>query len=123
MRPQAVAGALVAIGAILAYAVGFTVSGISIHTVGVIIMLVGAIALGILLVRPVAASRRPVQPRHRRNTPDPSADGVYPQDPVRGAPPLTATRISADGYTAAERRNGQPLDGEEGYRRPGTPAH
>jgi len=125
MRPQGVAGALVvvAIGAILTYTVSFTISGISIHTVGVIIMLFGAIGLGILLVRSVATSRRPVKPRQRQNMPDPSADGVYRQDPVRGAPPLAATRTSADAYTAAEQWAGQPLNGEEGYRRPETPRH
>jgi high-affinity Fe2+/Pb2+ permease len=60
MRPQGVVGALVAIavGAILTYAVTFTVSGISIHTVGVIIMLAGVAALAILLVRAASASRR-----------------------------------------------------------------
>lgn len=36
---------LIAVGAILAFAVNATVSGISIHTIGYILMIVGAIGL------------------------------------------------------------------------------
>lgn len=36
---------LIAVGAILAFAVNTTVSGISIHTIGYILMIVGAIGL------------------------------------------------------------------------------
>src|SRR5581483_8811175 len=60
MRPQGAAGALaaIAVGATLTYAVSFTISGISIHTVGVIIMLAGVAALAILLVRALSELRR-----------------------------------------------------------------
>lgn len=47
---------LIAVGAILAFAVSATVSGISISTVGVILMVVGA--LGILLELVLWAPRR-----------------------------------------------------------------
>lgn len=125
MRPQGAGGALaaIAVGAILTYAVSFTISGVSIRTAGVIIMIVGAVALGILLVRFVSGSRHPGRPRHPQNTPGPSADGVYRQQPVRGAPPIAATQISTGIYTVPEQRANQPLDGEEGYRAPGTLRH
>lgn len=60
MRPPGVTGALVAItvGAILTFAVTFTISGISIHTVGLIITLAGLTALAIRLVRSVTGLRR-----------------------------------------------------------------
>ncbi len=41
---------LVAVGAILTWAVNATVSGLNIHTVGVILMVVGAIGLVLSLV-------------------------------------------------------------------------
>jgi hypothetical protein len=123
VRPQGVAGALfaVAIGAILTYAVSFTVSGVSIHTVGVIIMAVGAVALAILLVRSMTTSRRPVESRRPLAEPGPSADRVYRQDPVHGAPPVAATRISTEVYTAPEQRADQPLYSREAYPGSGTP--
>lgn len=60
MRPPGVTGALVAItvGAILTFAVTFTISGISIHTVGLIITLAGLTALAIRLARSVTGLRR-----------------------------------------------------------------
>lgn len=122
MRPQGLTAALVAvaIGAILTYAVSFTVSGLNIHTVGVIIMAVGAVALAILLARSVATSRRRPASRRPQNTPGPRADGAYRQDPVHGTPPVTATR-SADINTAPEQSADQPLYSEEAYRRSRTP--
>jgi hypothetical protein len=111
MRPQGVVGALAAItvGAILTYAVSFTASGINIHTVGVIIMLAGAAALVILLVRAVGGRRGP------------SSDGGYPQDPLRGAPPVAATRIPTDVYGPPARQAEEPLPNAGLYRTHGTP--
>ena len=59
-RPPGVTGALVAItvGAILTFAVTFTISGISIHTLGLIITLGGLTALAIRLARAVTGLRR-----------------------------------------------------------------
>jgi hypothetical protein len=106
MRPQGVVGALVAIaiGAILTYAVSFTMSGISIHTVGVIIMIVGVVALAILLVRAVTG------PRGRAPfVQSPSPEANYPQDLQRGTPPVAVTRVSTDVYgTAEQRQAGEP---------------
>jgi hypothetical protein len=97
MRPQGTAGALlaIAVGATLTYAVSFTISGISIHTAGVIIMLAGVAALAIRLVRAVSALRR--QDRHRpTTTQNPSADTSDWQDPRQAAPQATATRARTD---------------------------
>jgi hypothetical protein len=100
MRPQGAAGALVAIaaGAILRYAVSFTFSGINIHIVGVIIMLVGAVALAILLIRAVSGSRRRSLPVPVQT--GPSADGSYPQPGQRAVQSPRDTEV---------------------YRTPGTP--
>ena len=105
MRPQGTAGALVAIavGATLTYAVSFTISGISIHTVGVIIMLAGVAALAILLVRALSELRRRDQ-RRPTTTPGPSADTSVWQDPRLAAPQARATRASTDVYAAPELR-------------------
>jgi hypothetical protein len=46
---------LIAVGAILRYAVTASVSGISIHTVGLILMIVGAVGLVISLFYMVSA--------------------------------------------------------------------
>jgi len=46
---------LIAVGAILRYAVTASVSGISIHTVGLILMIVGAVGLVISLLYIVSA--------------------------------------------------------------------
>ncbi|MBS2965873.1 hypothetical protein KGA66_22685 [Actinocrinis puniceicyclus] len=60
MRPQGVTGALVAItvGAILTYTVSFTIYGISIHTVGLIITSAGMVALAIHLARSLSTLRK-----------------------------------------------------------------
>jgi len=105
MRPQGAAGALaaIAVGATLTYAVSFTISGISIHTVGVIIMLAGVAALAILLVRALSELRR----RDRRRpttTQRPSADTGVWHDPRLAAPQASATRASTDDYAAPEPR-------------------
>ena len=109
MRPQGVVGALVAIavGAILTYAVTFTISGISIHTVGVIVMIAGAAALVILLVRAMGGMQRRSQarqaplPQSPTSSLNPSAD-MYRQDPFRQTPPVAVTRVSTDVYGAPE---------------------
>ena len=124
MRPQGVAGALVAIavGAILTYAVKFTMSGISIHTVGVIIMLAGVVALAILLVRALSGPRRRNESLQAPITQSSSTDTSYRQDPQRGAPPAGVTRVSTDVYAAPEqRRPDVPLNSADGYRASRTP--
>ncbi len=122
MRPQGVVGALVAIavGAILTYAVSFTMSGINIHVVGVIIMLAGVAALAILLVRSVSGLRRrdvPSQP--------PAVPGLqagYRQDSAgRDAPPLATTRIATEVYTVPDPRSDQRRSYPEPPREPRTP--
>jgi hypothetical protein len=54
---------LIAVGAILRYAVTATASGISIHTVGLILMIAGAIGLVISLFY-MASARRGVVREH-----------------------------------------------------------
>lgn len=49
---------LIALGAILKYAVTFTVAGISIQTVGLILMIVGVVGLVASLLYPLADRRR-----------------------------------------------------------------
>lgn len=53
---------LIAIGAILLWAVTATVAGVSINTIGVILIVVGAIGL---LVGLIASARRPSDPAVR----------------------------------------------------------
>jgi hypothetical protein len=50
--------ALIAIGAILRFAVDFEITGIQIHTVGLILMIVGILGLAIGLVMMIAGNRR-----------------------------------------------------------------
>jgi uncharacterized protein DUF6458 len=58
---------LIAVGAILRYAVDFTITGVEIHTVGLILMIVGIIGLVIsLAVTFMADGRRDVDPPTRR---------------------------------------------------------
>ena len=109
MRPQGVGGALfaIAVGAILTYAVKFTVSGVSIHTVGVIIMLAGVVALVILLVRSASRSRR--QDSAHLAPPEPvlGPDPSYLRDSLGGGPQVAATHVSTEVYEAP----GQQADG------------
>ena len=49
---------LIAVGAILRYAVTASVSGVSIHTVGLILMIVGAVGLVISLFYMITARSR-----------------------------------------------------------------
>jgi hypothetical protein len=55
--------ALIAIGAILRFAVDFEITGIQIHTVGLILMIVGILGLAIGLVMMLAGTRRRPDPR------------------------------------------------------------
>ncbi|HEV3169923.1 MAG TPA: hypothetical protein VGZ32_06270 [Actinocrinis sp.] len=123
MRPQGAVGALVAIavGAILTYAVSFTISGISIHTVGVIIMVVGMVALVILLIRTATASRRRDESRRSVIAPGPGVEMGYPQDSVRGTAPVAATRISTEVYGSPGQPAGQPPQDPQAYRAPRAP--
>ena len=61
VRPARIAAILVAIaaGAMLTFAVDFSVSGVSVHPVGAIIMLAGAAALAVVLIRAPSGRRRP----------------------------------------------------------------
>ncbi len=54
---------LIAVGAVLAFATTFTVSGVSIHAIGVILIIVGAIGLAFSLL--YVASLPPFVDRHR----------------------------------------------------------
>jgi hypothetical protein len=57
---------LIAAGAILKFAVHASVSGVSLHTVGVILMVIGAIGLVVSLIVMASARRRaPVVERTR----------------------------------------------------------
>lgn len=99
MRPRGAVGVLVAIviGAILTYAASFTMSGINIHIVGVIIMLAGLVALASLLVRSVSGLRRREVPGRPPVVPSPSPSpwAGYRQDSAgRDVPPVAATCAS-----------------------------
>ena len=120
MRPQGVVGALIAIavGAILTYAVTFTMSGVSIHTVGIIIMLCGGAALIILLIRSATASRRRYEARQPQIVQAPVAGAGYPQVPAPGTAPVAGTRISTEIYETPRQRTGQPPQSPEAYRAP-----
>jgi len=53
---------LIAVGAIIAFAVNVAVSGVDLATVGVILMIVGAIGLVWSLIVATTSGRRPVGP-------------------------------------------------------------
>jgi Domain of unknown function (DUF6458) len=57
---------LIAVGAILRYAVDFEVTGVEIHTVGLILMVVGIIGLVISLAVTFMGDRRDEYPPTRR---------------------------------------------------------
>ena len=67
---------LIAVGAILRYAVTTTVSGVSLQTVGLILMIVGIVGLVISLLYLATWSRRPAT-RERVVERDPYADPRY----------------------------------------------
>jgi beta-lactamase regulating signal transducer with metallopeptidase domain len=57
---------LIAVGAILAFAVNATISGIEITTIGTILMVVGAVGLVISLIWMMQADRRGTTVRRER---------------------------------------------------------
>jgi hypothetical protein len=57
---------LIAVGAILRYAVTVTISGVELQTVGLILMIAGIIGLVISLAVMFAGGRRPDEPPTRR---------------------------------------------------------
>jgi hypothetical protein len=65
---------LIAVGAILRYAVTTTVSGISLQTVGLILIIVGIIGLVLSLLYLTTLSRRPAVARERVVERDPYVD-------------------------------------------------
>ena len=81
MRPNGTVGALVAIavGAVLTFALHWSVSGVSIRTVGVIVMLAGAAALAVVLVRSVSGAQRDRGPRVPRAPRASRADSSPPR--------------------------------------------
>jgi hypothetical protein len=80
---------LIAIGAILKFAVSATVSGVNVQTVGVILMVVGAVGLLIDLVI--------FMPRRRAYSHQQVTSYETPAAPVQAAPVQTVTRDSVDG--------------------------
>jgi hypothetical protein len=100
MRPRGIVGALfvVAVGAILAYAVHYTVAGINIRTVGFIIMAAGAVALIAVVARAFTDSQRQNRLEDRQdeqvraaNRPAPGiarTNGVYAHNPALTVPPV-----------------------------------
>jgi hypothetical protein len=65
---------LIAVGAILRYAVTTTVSGISLQTVGLILIIVGIVGLLLSLLYLTTLSRRPAVARERVVERDPYVD-------------------------------------------------
>ena len=53
---------LIAVGAILRYAVNVTAEGFNIHTIGLILMVVGVVGLVISLILATTIDRRPDRP-------------------------------------------------------------
>jgi hypothetical protein len=68
---------LIAVGAILRFAVSATTSGVSIHTIGVILMIVGGIGLLISLLYLAVWSDR-----SRGTVPGAPRDRYYERDPL-----------------------------------------
>jgi hypothetical protein len=61
--------ALIAIGAILKFAVSFSITGIDINIVGLILMIVGVLGLAISLVMMIVGGPRPGDHRDPRDAP------------------------------------------------------
>jgi hypothetical protein len=58
--------ALIAVGAILRYAITISISGIELQTVGLILMIVGVIGLALSLVMMLTGRDREVDPHDQR---------------------------------------------------------
>jgi len=78
---------LIAVGAILTFAVHATVSGVSIHTVGIILMIAGVIGLAVSMAI-FAPRRRTSLVRERTVTAPPVATA-----PVATAAPVVGERV------------------------------
>ena len=91
--------ALIAVGAILAYAIDITVPGVKLGIVGEILLLIGVLGLLISLAMEYVARRpeRPARPRVVEREPVARREPVY--DPVVGGEPPTQV---------APRRRGRP---------------
>jgi hypothetical protein len=61
--------ALIAIGAILKFAVSFSITGIDINIVGLILMIVGILGLALSVVMMIAGGDRARGPRDPRDAP------------------------------------------------------
>ena len=61
--------ALIAIGAILKFAVSFSITGIDINIVGLILMIVGILGLALSVVMMIAGGNRARDPRDPRDAP------------------------------------------------------
>jgi hypothetical protein len=81
---------LVAVGAILTFAVNATVSGVDLNTVGIILMIVGAVGVLLDLVLFMPRRRRATREVYTSNGP---VDGM----PNNSAPASTVTRERVDG--------------------------
>ena len=77
---------MMAVGAVLTFAVKATAKGVNIHTVGVILMIAGAI--GLIVTLTVFAPRRRVSVVHDRVV----HEGIAPAPPATAAPAATVTR-------------------------------
>lgn len=104
----------IAVGAVLTYAVHFTVVGINIHIVGIIVMLAGVAALLAIIVRAAGDARRHSRSEerqdelvHARVRPTSRVERsarVYGQVPPQTyAPPMPAVG-TADPYMLPEQR-------------------
>lgn len=60
---------LIAVGAVLRFAVHVATKGFNLHTIGLILMIVGVIGLVLSMVWMAAASRRRAQPRYVEREP------------------------------------------------------
>jgi hypothetical protein len=81
---------LLAVGAILTFAVNATVNGVDLNTVGIILMIVGAV--GVLLDLVLFMPRR-----HRTTREVYTSNGTVNGVPTNGGPGSTVTRESVDG--------------------------
>ena len=72
---------LIAVGAILRWAVTAHIAGIDIHTVGLILLVVGIAGLVLSLVWTLRTPRRPAADPYARDPADPYARGRYYDDP------------------------------------------
>ena len=80
---------MMAVGAVLTFAVKATAKGVNIHTVGVILMIAGA--LGLIVTLTIFAPRRRVSVVQDRVVHDGTAPVAVPVAPVAAAPATTVT--------------------------------